>query len=630
MFIKTIVKTDKKSGKRYEYLRLCESYRIGSKTRHRSIISLGKLPQLDSREKKKALADRIEELLRGNNSLFVRKIDEDIEQLAQGFYKKIKEKQQQENSTTQKGVPSHLVGSKIKAAVVENPQAVPDFETIDINTFESEDVREIGCEWLCFQAIQQLGLGSFLKKEAWEDRWVKRGLIHLISKAVYPASEHKTQQWIKMNSGVAELFDVETAKINRHQLYDVSRRLYSSKDKLEGFLGVKTNELFDLADKIILYDLTNTYFEGKKQSSHLAQYGRSKEKRSDAKLLSLALVTNSEGFVKYSKIYKGNIGECSTLDKTITDLRAATTSCTSKPLIVMDAGISTEDNLKMLREKGYDYLCVTRSKLKDYQVLQGEEALTLYDKKKQPIEVKRVEKEGETDSFLYVRSTQKAKKEHSMELRVHAKYEEELDKAAQALHKKGGTKKLEKVWERIGRIKQRYTKANKHYSIKVESEKGIATKLTYKKKEVKPRNTQGVYFLRTSKTNLEKSDFWKIYNTLTEIEATFRVLKTDLSLRPVYHQKDENSEAHIFLGVMAYCIVNTIRYQLKQKGISHDWSNIVRIMNTQKVVTNTMLNKQGQKIIIRTCSRPNQEVKKIYEAMQYKQMPFYRRKFVFP
>jgi len=622
MFIKTIVKTDKKSGKRYEYLRLCESYRLGSKTRHRGIITLGSVPQLDTREKKKALADRIEELLRGSNSLFVTMMDEEIETLAQRFYKKIKEKQ-----TSKSGLKS--IKTATSATTVGS--TTEDFETIDINTFESEDIREIGSEWLCFQAIEQLNLSSFFEKQDWEDNWIKKTLIHLISKAVFPASENKTAQWIKSNSGVTELFSVETGKINRHHLYEASRRLYQTKTALESFLAIKTNELFDLEDKIILYDLTNTYFEGKKEGSQLAQYGRSKEKRSDAKLLSLALVTNSEGFVKYTKIYKGNIGECTTLEKTITDLRKATSNCTSKPLIVMDAGISTEDNLTMLREKGYDYICVTRSKLKDYQVVEGQdEKIILYDKKKQEIEVKKVKKEGETDSFLYVRSTQKAKKELSMELRSHTKYEQELDNVHKALLKKGGTKKLEKVWERIGRIKQRHTKANRHYSIEVESEKGIATKLIYKKKQVKPRVTQGVYFLRTSKSNLDQKDFWNIYNTLTEIEATFRVLKTDLSLRPVYHQDDLNAEAHIFLGIVAYGVVNTIRYQLKQKGITHDWSNIVRIMNTQKIVTNTMLNKQGNKIIIRTCSRPNQEVKKIYEAMGYKDLPFYRRKFVFP
>ena len=136
--------------------------------------------------------------------------------------------------------------------------------------------------------------------------------------------------------------------------------------------------------------------------------------------------------------------------------------------------------------------------------------------------------------------------------------------------------------------------------------------------------------MRTSKKDLKEKDFWGIYNTLTEIEATFRVLKTDLSLRPVHHQSDINCEAHIFLGILAYSLVNSIRYQLKAKSINFDWSNIVRKMNTQKVISNTMLDENNKKIMIRTCSIPNQEVKNIYEAMGYKQVPFYRRKFVFP
>jgi len=217
-----------------------------------------------------------------------------------------------------------------------------------------------------------------------------------------------------------------------------------------------------------------------------------------------------------------------------------------------------------------------------------------------------------------------------MDLRAHEKYEEELENISQGIHKKGGTKKIDKVWERIGRIKQRHSKSNKYYHIEVFSKKGIATKLTYTKNKISSNANQGVYFLRASKNDLEEKDFWGIYNTLTEIEATFRVLKTDLSLRPVHHQSDINCEAHIFLGILAYSLVNSIRYQLKQKGINFDWSNIVRKMNTQKVITNTMLDEKNKKIMIRTCSIPNQEVKYIYEVMGDKHLPFYRRKFVLP
>ena len=123
---------------------------------------------------------------------------------------------------------------------------------------------------------------------------------------------------------------------------------------------------------------------------------------------------------------------------------------------------------------------------------------------------------------------------------------------------------------------------------------------------------------------------WDIYNTLTEEEATFRTLKTDLSLRPVHRQKDSRTEAHIHLGVLAYMVVNTIRYKLKQQNIHHDWSNIIRIMNTQKIVTTSIKNNKGQVILLKKCSQPNSQAAAIYQATKYKQMPFSLKKYVVP
>ena len=196
------------------------------------------------------------------------------------------------------------------------------------------------------------------------------------------------------------------------------------------------------------------------------------------------------------------------------------------------------------------------------------------------------------------------------------------------LTKKGTTKKSEKVWERIGRIKERYSSANKFYTI-VQSNDAIATSVTWSRKNTEIKSTDGVYFLRCSQTDLDEKSLWNIYNTLTEIEATFRILKTDLNLRPV-HKSDRNSEVHIFLGVVAYSIVATIRYQLKQKNIHHDWSTIVRKMNTQKIVTTAMINKKEKKILIKTCSNPTPDVVEIYNALNFKPRPFTRKKFVFP
>jgi len=145
-----------------------------------------------------------------------------------------------------------------------------------------------------------------------------------------------------------------------------------------------------LQDKIYLYDLTNTYFEGEKRKSQLANYGRSKERRSDPKLVVLAVVVNTEGFIKYSSIYEGNMADSKTLSDTIDSLRMATISISKKAIIVMDAGIATENNLKRVKEKGFDYLCLTRSKLKKFEIEKAQTIKTVYDKREQPISLLKV------------------------------------------------------------------------------------------------------------------------------------------------------------------------------------------------------------------------------------------------
>ena len=615
MFIKTILKTEKTTGIRYQYYRLCEGYRIEGKVRHRTILHLGKLEGITQARDKKFLADRIEEIIKGSNSLFPSDIPSAIENYAQEFSKKI--------------IDNGLMDIKPKT---KEKSVETDYQQVDINSLSHKESREIGSEWLCKQTIDKLALGEFLLEDCgFSQQSVNIALMHIISRAVYPASEHKTAQWIKANSTVASLCDIPIHKVNRHKLYTISKCLYEQKNKIELFLSKKSNDLFDLEDKIIFYDLTNTYFEGKKQDSKLAQFGRSKEMRKDAKLVSLAVVVNAEGFLKYSKIYRGNISESSTLERTIEDLSKNSSHTGRTPLIVMDAGIMTEDNAKMLKQKGYDYIAVSRTKLKNYKEISSDEKqTTVYDNRKNPIELKQVEKLGCEDTYVYVKSDKKAKKENSMKEGFTQRYETQLENINVALGKKGGTKKLDKVWERIGKLKEKYPTINKYYNIEVKTDEDRenATEIHWTKTETKSQ--LGVYFLRTNLKEKQESLVWTIYNTLTQIEATFRVLKTDLSLRPVFHQTDENTEAHLFLGLLAYQLVSSIRYQLKQKGIKHDWCNIIRIMNTQKEVYSTIKTKSGSTIQLKKCTRPTVQTKEIYTALSLKHKPYNIKKSVVP
>jgi transposase len=254
----------------------------------------------------------------------------------------------------------------------------------------------------------------------------------------------------------------------------------------------------------------------------------------------------------------------------------------------------------------------------------------IVDKKKQPIELLRVKVENESDNYLWVKSHFKAEKENSMHAQFAKRFEEGLRGIQNGIVRKGGTKRPEKVWERIGRLKEKYPSVHQYYEIKVtDNGKGTATALSFKRNEGMPYDEKaGVYFLRTSLDWADEETIWTIYNAIREIEYTFRVLKTDLDLRPIFHKTDDGSMAHLHLGLLAYWLVSTIRYQLKQKGYNHDWREIVRTMNTQKIVTTTVETPIGETIQIKQCSEPSSQVKELYEKLHYKTIPIPRKKSV--
>jgi len=608
MFIKPYIKYNKTTKERYTIYKLCESIRMYGNIRHRIIISFGKLEELDAVEQKKMLASRIEELIKkGENTLRICPIDEKVEKLAHYFYKEIKHKRR-----------------------YDLKQDKSDWETVDLDTLKNKDAREIGAEWLCKQAFDQLGISDFLKSQKWDQETISLATTHIISRAVYPASELKTVSFIKENSGISEITCLDREKLTKDMLYGISHKLYSIKTALENHLSKRTNELFDLEDKIILYDLTNTYFEGRMQKSKIAKFGRSKEKRSDARIVVLAVVINREGFLKYSNIFAGNMADCKTLGEVVDALSKQTSFSGRKPIVIIDAGIATDDNIAMLKEKEYDYMCVTRSNLKEYHADVESKPVIVRDKKDQPIELLKVKVSGDNDHYLWVKSEAKKLKENSMNGLLSQRFEEGIKNIHEGVSKKGGTKKLNKVHERIGRLKQKYPSVNRYYDITIsDDDKGTATSVTCKHKTGEDTDKQeGIYFLRTSLNEKDEKTLWTIYNIIREIEYTFRVLKTDLDLRPIYHKTDDASMAHLHLGILAYWLVATIRYQLKQKGVQSEWREIVRAMNTQKCVTTSVKNIRDEIVSIRQCTEPTQSVKKIYDLLNFKHLPFTRKKSV--
>ena len=331
------MRRNSQTGELSGYYRLVESYRnIQDRVCHRTMLNVGFLDDITA-EQLNIIQKRLTEYIQGTTtSLFQQSEvqDEVVNAHVQKFYAQmVKEKRiDQPSSKNKKG----------------------DWQTIDMDSVRNKDIREVGAEWMCLQAIKQLGIDEFLQSRGWQPEQINLAMTQIISRAIYPASELKTSRWIQENSSVCELTGYDSQKITKDKLYQMSHALYAEKDGLEQYLSKKTNELFDIQDKIILYDITNTYFEGEKRNSQLAQFGRSKEKRSDARLVVLAVVVNPEGFIKYSAVYQGNMADCKTLGDMIDKLRLATSTMGKKAIVVMDAGFATDSNIKMVKEKGYD------------------------------------------------------------------------------------------------------------------------------------------------------------------------------------------------------------------------------------------------------------------------------------
>ena len=340
------------------------------------------------------------------------------------------------------------------------------------------------------------------------------------------------------------------------------------------------------------------------------------------------MVVNVEGFIKYSNIFEGNMTESESLPKIIDNLRQQTSS-QKRAVVVIDAGITTEDNLAIIQQKGYDYVCVSRSKIKYYSIKVEAGTTHIVTKNKQVISLQKVNTKQTSDYVLRVKSPGKEAKERSMKSKFEARFIESLKIVSASLDKKGGVKKLDKVNRRIGRVIEKYPSIAKYYDIEVESENNKAIALVYTQKESYKTVEQelGSYFIRTNLDGQSEINVWTIYNAIREVESTFRCLKTDLDLRPIYHKNDNSTMAHLHLRMLGYWLVNTIRYQLK-KSENHSWQEVIRITNTQKIVTTTGQNKENELIYVRRCTETNEKVRQIYTALNYKNYPFVKRKFV--
>lgn len=401
-------------------------------------------------------------------------------------------------------------------------------------------------------------------------------------------------------------------------LYRISDQLLKHKVVLEGFLYLQERTLFDFEEVITLYDLTNTYVEGTAKGNANAALGKSKEKRSDCPLVTLALVLDASGFPKRSEIFAGNISEPGTLAQMLGKLASGHTD--NAPTVVLDAGIASEENIAWLVEHGYRYLVVSRKRRRQFD---PDAAVLIKEEGDQTIRAQRVINADTGEVELYCHSSEREKKDRGIAELFAKRFEAALEKLAAGLHKKGSVKRYEKVLERLGRLRQKYARAAQFYAVDVEQDpaSGKATAIHWRRIKPIAETLPGVYCLRTNQADWDEPTLWRTYTMLTDLEAVFRSLKSELGLRPIFHRKTDRVSGHLFISVLAYHLVHTIRFQLKAAGIHSSREGVRRALAGQDRVTVTLKRADGKTIHIRKATRAEPRQQVIYDALGISDKP---------
>ena len=406
--------------------------------------------------------------------------------------------------------------------------------------------------------------------------------------------------------------ETDFSDLSQDRVYKVADMVLQHKKEIEDHLRSRETSLFNLTERIILYDLTNTFFEGSGKYNNKARFGVSKEKRTDCPLLTLGMVLDADGFPKRAEVFNGNVSEPGTLEGMVTSLSSPHLAV--KPIIVMDAGIATKENILWLKDHLYDYIVVSRAKKIEVPL----EMVTVREDDRRLIRAGLVHHADE--AMLVCHSSDKEKKEAGIENRFERRFEEGLDRIHKALGKKHGVKRHDKVMEKIGRLKERNRRISRRYEITVtKDDKDIVTAITWRRKA--EEHHPGVYVLRSNRMDFTETQFFDIFSLLTDIEDAFRSMKSELGLRPVYHQKEDRSDGHLFITVLAYHILQTIRFTLRRQNIHDTWSTIRKALSSHVRLTTTMKRDDGKVIHLRKSSSPEASHKRIYDALHISHRP---------
>ena len=507
---------------------------------------------------------------------------------------------------------------KLFPSAVEPPEDDATVARVRLDQVRLERSRRFGDSFLGLELWKRLGLDRFWEPlldgpgEAAEVPWSRIAALLAINRLCAPGSELAIEERWYPSTALDDLLGIEAGKINDTRLYRCLDRLLPYKTELERHLTRRYGELFAAEFDVLLYDLTSSYVEGGAKKDPMMRRGYSRDHRPDCQQVVIALIVNGEGFPLSYETFDGNRADVTTLETVLRMVERKYGK--ARRVWVFDRGIVSEENLEALRRRGGQYLVGTpRAKLKQFEqpLLEGG-----WEQVRPEVEVKPVlTPEGE-ETYILCRSTARRAKEQA----IRSRFSTRLEKALQALQKRvaaGQLKDRNKIERKLGSVLARNPQVADLYQVEVTEKDG---RLAVEWKAVESRQTwqqarEGAYLLRTNLPPGDPAQLWKDYIQLTEAEAAFRALKSELSIRPIFHQLERRAKAHILVAFLGYALWVTLKHLLRRKGSALSPRQALASLGTLVSADIVLPTTDGREIRLRRVTTPSAEQKQLLDQL---------------
>jgi len=442
--------------------------------------------------------------------------------------------------------------------------------------------------------------------------WSQVAALLAINRMCAPGSELAIEQRWFPATALDDLLGIDATQINDTRLYRCLDRLLPHKAALEQHLKQRYGELFAAQFDVLLYDLTSSYVEGAAEKNPMMQRGYSRDHRPDCKQLVIALIVNPEGFPFSYEVFNGNRADVTTLEAMVRLVERKYGR--ARRVWVFDRGIVSEENLALLRRRGGQYLVGTpRSKLRQFErELLAED----WQQVRADVEVKLVSAPGGEETYILCRSTARKQKEQAIRSRFSAR----MEKALTALQKRVAAGQLRdrgKIERQLGAIQARHPQVADLYELRVSEQDGRLAVEWHMRPERRTwqQVREGAYLLRTNLASSNPEQLWKSYIQLAEAEAAFRALKSELNVRPIFHQKEHRTKAHVLVAFLGYALWVTLKHLLKGSGSKLSPMQALAAASTLHSADIVLPTTDGRQIRLRRVTSPTTEQQRLFEQL---------------